>query len=57
MNINKQLNETKWLVNYLWQNKKIIIQGVLMFNRVKKCASEYVCNLLLHAQSIQIIPK
>jgi hypothetical protein len=28
-----------------------------MFNRVNKCAAEYLCNLLLHVQTIQIIPK
>ena len=27
-----------------------------MFNRVKKCASEYLCNHLLHVQTIKIIP-
>ena len=28
-----------------------------MFNRINKCTSEYLCILLLHVQTIQIIPK
>ena len=27
-----------------------------MFNRVNKCASEYLCNLLLHVQTMKSIP-